>query len=64
MATHVKSEPMEVVMIEGRECSIQCGSSHWKSYWSEELLQTYQVFSEDHLERKWKASHEYHGKQT
>lgn len=34
------------------------GSSHWKSYWSEELLQTYQVFSEDHLEIKWKASYE------
>ena len=61
MAIHVKSEPMDDVMI--RECSIQCGSSHWKSYLSEELLQTYQVFSEDHLEIKWKASREYQGKQ-
>ena len=40
------------------------GSSHWKSYWSEELLETYQAFSEDHLEIKWKASCKYHGKQT
>lgn len=64
MATHVKSEPVDGVMIEGRDCSKQCGSSHWKSSWSEELLQTYQDFSEDHLEIKWKASREYHGKQT
>ena len=40
------------------------GSSHWKNYWSEELLETHQAFSEDHLEIKWKASCKYHGKQT
>lgn len=31
---------------------------------TEELLETYEVFSEDRLEIKWKASCKYHGKQT
>ena len=48
----------------GRKYSRQHGRRHWKNYWSEELLETYQVFSEDHLEIKWKVSCKYYGKQT
>ena len=63
MTVHVKSEPMNDIMIE-RQGMFNTVVAVTGSYWSEELLQTYQVFSEDHLEIKWKASYEYHGKQT